>query len=311
MELSVSGKKHKSKYKRYLPLIIMTIPGLLYLFINNYIPMFGLFIAFKSVNFQVGFFKSPWAGFDNFKYLFSSSDAFLITRNTLCYNIAFIIINTIVAIALAIFLNEITNKISMRLYQTVILLPFMISMVIISYLVYAVLSSENGFIDKIIVPLLGMNSISFYTDPNFWPAILVIVKLWSQAGFLCIVYLASIIGIDKEYYEAATLDGASKWQQIRHITLALIKPVVIMMVLFSIGKIFYSDFGLFYQIPMNSGPLYPTTNVIDTYVYRGLLQLNDLGMSSAAGFYQSIVGFILVLLSNLAVRKISPENALF
>jgi putative aldouronate transport system permease protein len=289
----------------------MTIPGVLYLFVNNYVPMFGLFIAFKNINFQLGFLKSPWIGLGNFKYLFASSNAFIITRNTLVYNIAFIAINTVVAVALAIFLNEITKKFFMRFYQTVILLPFMISMVIISYLVYALLSSDNGFLDKTILPLLGMKAISWYSEPKFWPFILVAVKLWSQAGFLCIVYLASIVGIDKEYYEVATLDGASKWQQIKYITLPLIKPVIILMVLFAVGKIFYSDFGLFYQIPLNSGPLYPTTNVIDTYVYRGLLQMGDIGMSSAAGFYQSIVGFILVVLSNYAVRKFSPENALF
>jgi len=199
----------------------------------------------------------------------------------------------------------------MRIYQTVILLPFLISMVIISYLVYALLSSETGFIDKTILPLLGLDPVSWYSEPKYWPFILTVVKMWSYVGFLCIVYLASIVGIDKEYFEAATLDGASKWKQIKHITLPLIKPVIILMVLFAIGKIFYSDFGLFYQIPRNSGTLYPTTNVIDTYVYRGLLQLGDLGMSSAAGFYQSLVGFILVITSNLVVKKISPENALF
>ncbi|HAL74205.1 MAG TPA: sugar ABC transporter permease [Clostridiales bacterium] len=289
----------------------MMSPGLLYLLINNYIPMFGLFIAFKSINFRLGFFDSPWVGLENFKYLFNSSNAWIITRNTLFYNVGFIIINTTAAIALAIFLNEITSKIFMRIYQTVILLPFLISMVIISYLVYALLSSETGFIDKTILPLLGLDPVSWYSEPKYWPFILTVVKMWSYVGFLCIVYLASIVGIDKEYFEAATLDGASKWKQIKHITLPLIKPVIILMVLFAIGKIFYSDFGLFYQIPRNSGTLYPTTNVIDTYVYRGLLQLGDLGMSSAAGFYQSLVGFILVITSNLVVKKISPENALF
>ena len=311
MNLPLSSRKRRMKFKRYLPLFLMMIPGLAYLIINNYIPMFGLFIAFKSINFRLGFFASPWVGFENFKYLFSSSNAWVITRNTLLYNVGFIVINTTMAISLAIFLNEITSKIFMRIYQTVILLPFLISMVIISYLVYAMLSSETGFIDKSILPVIGVDPISWYSEPKYWPFILIAVKMWSYVGFLCIVYLASIVGIDKEYFEAATLDGANKWQQIKNITLPLIKPVIILMVLFAIGKIFYSDFGLFYQIPRNSGTLYPTTNVIDTYVYRGLLQLGDLGMSSAAGFYQSLVGFILVISSNLVVKKISPENALF
>ena len=312
MEVLAKGQKcGKSSNKRYIPLFLMMIPGLLYLLINNYIPMVGLFIAFKNINFQLGFFESPWAGLQNFKYLFASSNAFIITRNTLLYNTAFIIVNTTAAITLAILLNEITRKIVMRIYQTVILMPYLFSMVIVSYLVYALLSVDNGFIDKSILPLFGKEPIPWYSEPLYWVFILPLVKLWNQAGFLCIVYLASIVGIDKEYYEAAKLDGASKWKQIQLITLPLIKPVVIIMVLFSIGKIFYSDFGLFYQIPLNSGALYPTTNVIDTYVYRGLLQLGDIGMSSAAGFYQSVVGFILVLVSNLVVRKVSPENALF
>lgn len=311
MTTAVAARWRESRWKRYLPLFIMMIPGMLYLLVNNYIPMAGLFIAFKNVNFQLGFFQSPWVGMENFRFLFASSNAWVITRNTLLYNIAFIVLNTGAAIGLAVLLNEITKKIAMRIYQTVMLLPFLMSMVIISYLTYALLSVDNGFFNKSVLEPLGMESINWYTETSVWIFILPIVKLWSQAGFLCIVYFAAIIGIDKEYFEAATLDGATKWMQVRHITLPLISPVVITMVLFSIGKIFYSDFGLFYQIPLNSGALYPVTNVIDTYVYRGLLQLGDIGMSSAAGFYQSVVGFALVLASNLVVRKMSPENALF
>lgn len=308
--ISLAGKR-RARYKRYLPLFLMMLPGLVYLFINNYVPMFGMFIAFKSVNFQLGFLKSPWVGFENFKYLFATSKAFIITRNTLCFNLAFILIDTVAAIGLAILLNEIISKAALRFYQTVMLLPFLISMVIISYLVYAFLSVDNGFINKSILPLFGAKPMQWYSEPVYWMFILPIVNLWNQAGFLCIVYFASIIGIDKEYYEAATLDGASKWQQIRLITLPLITPVVIIMVLLAIGRIFYADFGLFYQIPLNSGALYPATNVIETYVYRGLLQLGDVGMASAAGFYQSVVGFAFILVSNLVVRKLSPENALF
>jgi putative aldouronate transport system permease protein len=289
----------------------MIIPGITYLIINNYLPMFGLVIAFKNVNFTKGIWGSDWVGLKNFEYLFKSADAFIITRNTILYNTAFIVINLIVAVGVAILLNEIKNKFLSRFYQSVILLPYLISTVIISYLVFAMLSMDNGFMNKTMLPMLGMDKMSWYNEPDVWPYILTFIHTWKGAGYLCIVYLAAIIGIDQEYYEAATLDGATKWQQIRNITIPLITPVIIMMTLLAIGRVFHSDFGLFYQVPMDSGPLYNTTNVIDTYVYRGLMQLGDIGMSSAAGLYQSLVGFILVLLSNLIVRKINKENALF
>ena len=197
----------------------MTIPGLFYLLINNYIPMAGLFIAFKSIDYSVGLFKSPWVGLSNFKFLFASSDAFVITRNTLLYNVVFIVLHTVVAVAMAIFLNEIVNRFFLRFYQTVILLPTMISMVIASYIVYAVLSPSTGFLNKTILPLFGLEGIDWYSYPRYWPVILVLVNLWKNVGVLCIIYLSSIVGIDREYYESATLDGASKWTQIRKITL--------------------------------------------------------------------------------------------
>lgn len=300
----------KKRIKRFLPLYAMALPGILYLLINNYLPMLGVFIAFKNVNYSIGIFKSPWVGFGNFKYLFATRDAFVITRNTLLYNIGFIIINTIAAIAVAILLNEIKSKAFSRIHQTVILLPYMVSMVIVGYLVYAGLSPDTGFVNKSILPVLGIQDISWYSEPRYWPIILLIVNLWKSVGFYCVIYLATIVGISKDYYESANLDGATKWQQITKITLPSIKPVVILMVLLSIGRIFYSDFGLFYQVPMNSGALFETTNVIDTYVYRALLKIGDIGMSSAAGLYQSLVGFVLVMLSNLIIRKISPQNAI-
>ncbi|WP_256942542.1 sugar ABC transporter permease [Bacillus sp. OV166] len=299
------------KFKRYLPLFIMMLPGLIYLLINNYLPMFGLLIAFKDINYAKGIFGSDWIGFKNFEYLFSTRDAFVITRNTILYNGGFIILNTILAIGVAIMLNEIKNKLAKSFYQSVILLPFLISMVIVSYLGFAFLSEDVGYLNKTILPLLGLDGISWYNESKFWPYILTFINMWKGVGFLCVIYLAAIIGIDQEYYEAATLDGANKWKQIIHITLPSIMPVIIMMTLLGIGRIFYSDFGLFYQVPMNSGAIYDTTNVIDTYVYRGLMQLGDIGMSAAAGLYQSIVGFVLVLLSNYLVRKKSKDNALF
>ncbi|TCM97802.1 putative aldouronate transport system permease protein [Paenibacillus sp. BK033] len=310
-EKQISAKKKVMKLRKYMPLMLMTLPGILYLIINNYLPMFGIVIAFKDVNFSKGILGSEWIGFKNFEYLFKTSDAFIITRNTILYNTAFIIINLIVAVGIAILLNEIRNRFLSRFYQSIILLPHLISMVIVSYLVFALLSAETGFMNKTILPMLGLNEISWYTESQYWPFILTVINVWKSAGFLCVVYLAAIIGIDQEYFEAATLDGASKWKQISMITIPLIMPVITMMTLLAIGRIFYSDFGLFYQVPLNAGALNSTTNVIDTYVYRGLMQLGDIGMSSAAGVYQSIVGFVLVLISNYVVRKINSDNALF
>lgn len=307
----VLAKKKKAGIFSWLPYMLMAAPGLLYLIVNNYIPMFGLVIAFKDYNFSKGIFGSDWNGLKNFEFLFKTEDAFIITRNTILYNAAFIIINTIVAVAVAILLNEIRSRVFSRFYQSVILIPYLMSMVIVSYLVYAFLSIDTGFINKTILPVFGIEPIQWYSEPKFWPFILTIVNTWKQYGFLCVIYLSSIVGIDKEYYEAATLDGASKWQQIKCITLPMIKPIVVMMTVLAISRIFYSDFGLFYQVPMNSGSLFNTTNVIDTYVYRGLLQLGDIGMSSAAGMYQAVVGFILVLTTNAIVRKVDSENALF
>jgi len=306
------GKKPMTfkKFRKYIPLYLMLLPGLTYLFINNYMPMAGLVVAFKNYNARKGIFGSDWVGFKNFEYLFKTDDAWIITRNTIGYNFAFIIINTCLAITVAIILSELHDSKLKKFYQSAILLPFLISTVIISYLVFAFLSSENGFINKSILPLLGMEPITWYGEPKYWPFILIIVNAWRVVGYNCIIYLATIIGFDRSYYEAAIVDGASKMQQIRHITLPLLRPTIIMLTLLAIGRIFYSDFGLFYQVPQNQGALYPTTNTIDTYVYRGLLQLGNISMSSAAGVYQSLIGFILVLSSNLLVRKIDRESAL-
>ncbi|MGE7826844.1 ABC transporter permease [Paenibacillus sp. NPDC093718] len=289
----------------------MMLPGLIYLLINNYLPLFGLSIAFKDVNYSKGIWDSDWIGFKNFEYLFKTDDAFIITRNTILYNAAFIVLGLIVSVGVAILLNEIRNKVASRFYQSVIILPFLISIIIVSYLVYAMFSVNTGMVNKTLLPVLGLDPISWYTEPKYWPFILTVVHIWKAAGYSCIVYLAAIIGIDPEYYEAAKLDGASKWMQIRKITLPMITPVITILTLLGIGRIFYSDFGLFYQVPMDSGALFSTTNVIDTYVFRGLMQLGDIGMSSAAGFYQSLVGFVLVLVSNYVVRKIDKNNALF
>ena len=298
-------------FKKNLPLLMLTLPGLAYLIINNYIPMLGIIIAFKKINVSKGILASPWIGLSNFKFLFSTPDAWLMTRNTLLYNLAFIVIGTVFAIGLAIMMNEIVRYFYAKYFQGMFLLPNLISMVVVSYLVFAFLNADTGLFPKTVFPLLKMKEINFYTSAGYWPAILLVVFLWKNTGYASIIYLASISGIDKTLYEAARIDGAGKWDQIRYITLPLLKPTIIILFLFSVGRMMYTDFGLFYQVTMNSGALYSTTQTIDTYVFRGLMQLGNIGMASAAGVYQSLIGFILVLGANLLVRKINPDYALF
>lgn len=273
--------------------------------------MFGIFLAFKSYDFSKGIFKSPWCGFDNFKFLFKTKDALIMTRNTILYNLAFIVIGTALGILVAILLTEIVSSVWAKFYQAALLLPYLLSWVVISYMVFAFLNSDSGFINNTILKAFGMSPVSWYTKSEVWPILLIVVFLWQTVGHTSIIYMASIAGIDKGIYEAAKIDGAGKIKQIFCITLPLLKPTVIIMVLMAIGKIFFSDFGLFYQVPMNSGALYGVTQTIDTFVYRGLMELNDVGMSSAAGLFQSCVGFILVVTANALVRKIDPDNALF
>ncbi len=301
----------RKKWKRALPIYAMILPGVIYLFINNYLPMFGLVIAFKKIDWNKGILGSDWAGFDNFRYLFASKEALVMTRNTILYNVAFIILGTVAAIAVAILLNEITSKVSSRIYQTLILLPFLISWVIVGYLTYALLNTETGFIDQVILKSLGQEAVVWYQEKKYWPYILVIVNLWKSLGFSMVIYLSSIVGISKEYYEAAKIDGAGKWKQIKSITIPLLRPTIITLFIMNIGRMFYSDFGLFYQIPRNSGALFDVTQTIDTYVYNALMQQGNISLSSAAGFYQSIVGFMLVMTANTIVRKLSEESALF
>lgn len=297
--------------KKFLPLYLMMLPGIIYLFINNYIPMSGIVLAFKKYDLKKGVYDSPNIGFKNFEFLFKTKDAWTITRNTLGYNAVFIILGTVVAILIAILLNEIRNEKAKKTYQTLILIPYLISTVVVSYVVYGFLNTQNGFINNSILKPLGLDIISWYSEEKYWPFILILVNLWKGFGYNCIIYYATLIGIDKGYYEAAMIDGASRWQQVKYITLPGLKTTIITLTLMAIGRIFYSDFGLFYQVPMNSGSLIDVTNTIDTYVYRGLTQTNNIGMSAAAGLYQSLVGFILVLTANYVVRKISKENALF
>ena len=303
--------RRKIHWRQILPYYLMVLPGLAYLIINNYIPMFGILIAFKKMNYKKGIFGSDWVGLNNFKYLFRTKDAWSITRNTLMYNVAFFIIGTVLAIFLAIMINELTNKKASKLYQTVILLPFLMSWVVVSYLVFAFLSSENGLVNHSVMPLLGKEPVNWYGDKRYWPFILVLVNTWKGIGYSMIIYISSLVGISQDYYEAATIDGASKWKQIRYITLPLLKPTVITLFIMSVGQIFRSDFGLFYQVTRNSGLLYDYTRTIDVYVYQALMKNSDYAMSSAASVYQSVVGFVLIVAANRIVKRYQSSMALF
>ncbi len=299
------------RIRKYIPLYIMAIPGLAYLVVNNYLPMFGLVIAFKKLDFRLGIWDSPWAGLQNFSFLFRTKDAFIITRNTILYNAAFIVVGTVLAIAIAILLNEIRSRLASRLYQSILLIPYLMSWVVVGYLAFAFLSSDTGYLNKALLRPLGLQEVSWYMEKKYWPFILILVNQWKNIGFTMVVYLASIVGINKEYFEAARIDGAGKWKQVRYITLPLLKPTVITLTLLNIGRIFYSDFGLFYQVPRNSGMLYDVTRTIDVYVYNALMKNTDYAMASAASFYQSVVGFVLIIGANLVIRKVNRENALF
>lgn len=304
-------QKQKKKIWRYWPLYLMLLPGCIYIFINNYMPMPGVTLAFRQYNFKDGIYKSPFIGSKNFAFLFKNNDAWIITRNTICYNLVFIVLGTICAIAVAVLLSELHSEIGRKIYQTGILIPYLVSIVVVSYLVFALLSEGNGFINSQMLSPLGLPKISWYNEPKYWPWILTLVSLWKGIGYNSIMYYAMIVAIDRTFYEAAVMDGAGRWQQILHITLPGIKPAIIILTLMSVGRIMYSDFGLFYQVPMNSGTLINVTNTIDTYVYRGLMQTGNMGMSSAAGVYQSFIGFLLVVAANLIVKKIDPDSALF
>jgi putative aldouronate transport system permease protein len=289
----------------------MLLAPVLYLVINNYLPMIGVIIAFKNVNYAKGIFRSDWVGFYNFRYLFATQDAFIITRNTLLYNMLFIVLNVVIPVSIAIVINELRGRKLKRLYQTAFLFPYFISMVVVSYLVLSLLSADKGLLNRTVLPFFNQAPINWYNELRYWPFILAVVYVWKNAGYTVVIYLASLAGIDAQYYDAVAIDGGSKWVQIRYVSLPLLQPTIAVLTLLAVGKIFNSDFGLFYQVPLQSGTLFPVTQVIDTYVYRALIQSSDLGMASAAGLYQAVVGFVLVFITNAVVRRANPELALF
>lgn len=299
--------------KKNWQLYLMAAPAVVLLFCFAYMPMGGLVIAFKKYNFKMGIWGSPWMDpwYKNFELLFKNNTAALnAIRNTILLNFLFIGCGTVFALALSLAFNEITNKYIKKLTQSFSFLPYFISTVVVGIFVTGLLGYENGVINRIITSF-GGEKIAFYMEAKWWPLILLIVNIWKGAGYSAVVYLATISGFDSGYYEAAKIDGASKWQQVWYISLPLLKPTVITLTLLSIGKIMNADFGLFYNVTGDMPTLYATTDVLDTYIYRALRQLGDIGISSATGFFQSVVGFVLVLVSNKVARKYEDSAALF
>ncbi|MCC8067800.1 MAG: ABC transporter permease subunit [Clostridiales bacterium] len=304
-------KKRLKKFDRKtMVLYAMMLPGLIYLFINCYMPLPGLVIAFKKFNYAKGIWGSPWVGLKNFIYLFKSPDTFNMIRNTLGYNFVFILLGNILAVAIAIMLYFLQGKMNKKVYQTVILIPYLLSTVIVSYVVYAFLGQESGILNNLLVSL-GKDKISWYTEAKYWPVILTLVYLWKNFGYSSILYYATVVGIDTSLYEAAMTDGANRAKQVWHVTLPGLKNTIITVTLLQVGKIFFTDFGLFYQVPMRSGLISSVTDTLDVFVYKNLTQLNDIGRAAAAGFLQSVLGFILILIVNMIVRRIDKESALF
>lgn len=302
--------KKKNKFIQYLPFYLMALPGAIYLICNNFMPLYGMLLAFKKFDVRKGIFGSAWVGFDNFKFLFASKTAFTIIRNTICYNVAFIILGTGIAVALAILLNEIRSKRFAKFYQSVLLIPFLISWVLASFLAYAFLAQDVGLVNSVL-NFFGKEDIAWYSAQAYWPFILFFVYIWKGVGYMLIIYYSSIVSISSDYFESATIDGATKWQQIRSITIPLIKSTVVTMTILNLGRIANSDFGLFYQIPRNSGALYGVTQTIDVYVYNALMNNNDFSMSAAAAVFQSVVGFVFIIVANAVVKNYSKQDALF
>ncbi|NMA08878.1 MAG: sugar ABC transporter permease [Clostridiales bacterium] len=312
--MNVTQKKERHLRPRWvddIPLYLMALPGLLCLLIFSYLPMIGLVMAFQKLDLRKGIFTSPWVGLDNFKFLFYSTDAWVITRNTVCYNAVFIVLNMFLAVLLALLLSELISRKLAKTLQTIFIMPHFLSWPVVAIIAFAFLSANNGFLNKIVAFFGGPERTNWYMEVKPWPLILVVVTMWKGVGYSAIVYLAAISGISQEYYEAAMLDGASKVQQARYITIPHLKTMMTILLIMAIGGIFRGDFGLFYTVPRNTGTLYPVTNIIDTYVYNAMAVLSNYGMATAAGLYQSVVGCILIFISNKIVSRIEPDNALF
>lgn len=317
MEQHKPSKKKESLLKSLckkdqLTILSMALPVIILLIVFCYLPMGGLVMAFKDYKPVKGILGSAWCGLDNFKFFFRSSDAFRVIRNTLLYNLGFIFIGMVAAIFIAIMLSMITNKISIKTLQTTLFLPYFLSAVVIAFMAICFLDYKSGLLN-VFIKNHGGTAVSWYSEPKYWPVILIIVNVWKTAGYNSLVYYAAIIGVDSELYEAASIDGCGPWKKIWHIMLPLIRPTVIILFIMAIGNIFRADFGLFYQVPQqaSSGALISTTDVIDTYIYRTLISTGKPSVSTAVGMIQSIVGLILVVTVNAIVRRIDENTAIF
>lgn len=302
-------RKEVRHVRKNRELILLALPGVLFKLVIAYLPMVGLILAFKNFRYDRGIFGSEWVGFDNFEFLFKSQDAFRIIRNTLAYNMAYIVLGTVVALLFALLLNEISGRL-MKIYQTTMFLPFFISMVLVGYIGNAFLDFEHGYLNKLL-GYFGVSPHTWYLETTPWIVILPLIALWKGVGFSTLVYYAGITGISPDYYEAATLDGATRIQKMTRITLPLLKPLIVILFILGLGNIFRGDFGLHYFVPNNVGPNFPTTDIIDTYVYRALTKLGDINSAAAVGFLQSVVGFVTVVSANYIVRRIDNDSALF
>ena len=275
-----------------------------------YIPMVGIIIAFKDYRYDKGIFGSPWVGFNNFKFFFESNEFFRITWNTLSMNLIFIVVGIACAVLVAVMLFEIRSKLKVKTVHTILITPHFVSWVIVAYVVYGFLNPEYGLVNQFLTSI-GMEKIQFYSIPGVWPVILLISFIWKHVGMDSVLYYATLMGIDESLFEAAALDGATEIQKARYITIPSLIPIITLLAIMKIGGIFRADFGLFYQVPRNVGALYETTDVIDTYIFRNLRTLGNIGMSSAVGLLQSVVGFVLVLLTNYLSKKVDPDGGLF
>ncbi len=301
------AKVSKKQFRESLSMGMLAIPGVVLLFLFNYLPMFGIPIAFKNYKPLKGIWGSDWNGLDNFKFFFTSQDAVRTIRNTVCYNLVFIVLGTIAAVTLAITFYSLRNQKALKFYNTVILIPRFLSAVLLSFLVEIFLHARCGLINQF---LPVSERVDWYADASFWPYILVVVYLWNSVGMSSVIYYASLVSLDTSLLEAAELDGANKWQQIWNVIIPYLIPVIIIQVILAIGHIYSGDFGLFYQVPQDSGLLYPATDIINTYTFRAL-RSGSMAKSAAVGLAQSVAGLITVVITNGIIRKVSPEHSLF
>ncbi|OAS15271.1 ABC transporter permease [Paenibacillus oryzisoli] len=290
-------------------LLMLAMPGILFELVIKYLPMIGLILAFKYFRYDQGILGSKWVGFKNFEFIFKSQDAWRIIRNTLLYNMSYIVLGTLAALVLSILLYEVSGRM-VKMYQTTLFLPYFISLVLVGYITYGFLEHKSGYLNSLLINI-GLSPHKWYFETTPWLFILPVVAVWKSVGFSTLIYYAGIVGINTEYYEAAKLDGASRVQMITRITLPLMKPLIIIVFILGLGNIFRGDFGLHYFVPNNVGANLATTDVIDTYVYRALAKLGDINSGAAVGFLQSVVGLITIVTANAAVRRIDKENALF